>query len=573
MKLDNLQRDGRVRVVLAGLAFLGCSVYVLLRVIHINPVLLQDEWIYLVTSRHQPIWALENDINLGNYAFNLVYSATRLVEDYYLAAKVLNVIFFTGFAGVIFQISRKFLAFWLSALIAIATLLSPLSAYTSMFLPESMFFFIVALFVYSLIQAVERDNSKTWILTGFFIGLAAIVKPHALLTVIALIIFLPFLQSEDSWVKALTRRGLLLLVGFFGSRFGLATIIAGPQSWNLLSSYGAGDALLTLIEGNPEANGTPTFEVVGSGNVNGMLAILPTQLVSHFYFLLFALAGCILVLLVLFPTRAASRPRDTLSGYSLFVVIWVAVMVIAIAMFSGWITGGGDDHTLRVLSRYYEFVVPFVIVATLALLFDSDLSKLGIWRLLPVVLVVVSLSQISSGYFAGYSVQIADTPFLAGLVVNGWVGQFVLISWFLVAVVFFVAPRLLRRALPMVVSAVFIIVGYQTIGAYDSFRGSDSSSDSAGKLLKSRITDSPGFAKTVVVASSRFEARVASFHADLNNEALLLAPGQEIGAEQIPVGTDYLLVLGEYQLMLPIYQEEIFDGFALYRLGQVGASG
>ncbi len=55
-----------------------------------------------------------------------------------------------------------------------------------------------------------------------------------------------------------------------------------------------------------------------------------------------------------------TRELQPVTAISLFAFIWLATMTIEIVMFTGWVTGSGDDHTTRVLIRYYGF--PFVIV-------------------------------------------------------------------------------------------------------------------------------------------------------------------------------------------------------------------
>ena len=72
----------------------GTSAWVFNQVKDINPAILQDEWIYLVTSRLYSPWAQDLPFDFGNYLFNLVYSSTNLCGDaFYTCAKVLNLAF------------------------------------------------------------------------------------------------------------------------------------------------------------------------------------------------------------------------------------------------------------------------------------------------------------------------------------------------------------------------------------------------------------------------------------------------------------------------------------------------
>ncbi len=84
--------------------------------------------------------------DFSNYLFNLVYSSTNLCGDaFYTCGKLLNLVFFVGFLTVIFIIAKRYMNYWIAFAFTILAGLSPLSVYTSMFLPETMYFFFLSL--------------------------------------------------------------------------------------------------------------------------------------------------------------------------------------------------------------------------------------------------------------------------------------------------------------------------------------------------------------------------------------------------------------------------------------------
>ena len=108
----------------------GTSAWVFNQVKDINPAILQDEWVYLVTSRLYSPWAQDLPFDFGNYLYNLVYGSTNLCGDaFYTCAKVLNLAFIQGFALTLFVIALRFLPFWGALAFYGAAALSPTSVY------------------------------------------------------------------------------------------------------------------------------------------------------------------------------------------------------------------------------------------------------------------------------------------------------------------------------------------------------------------------------------------------------------------------------------------------------------
>ena len=518
------------------------------RVSEIRPAILGDEWVYTMSSRYGELWGSTPD-PLGNYLFNAIYRVTLACgPDFYFCGKVLNLAFFGGFLAVLFLIAIRYLNYYLSAGLVIAFGLSPLSVYTSMYLPESLYFSLLGLTVYFVSRAISSDHLQDWLLAGTSLGLAALVKPHALLSLIPLAIFVALYSLEKRDGSRILRRSFSALAGFVLARFLVGFVIAGPKALNVFTSYGLGDAFATVTGGGSQTTESATNTVVvGSGPIDGVIALFPSQAVIHSQVLIALLGVPIAVLLWNLVYTFTPNPLTDGQRFALLALIWLLSMTISIVAFTGWITGSGDDHTTRVLLRYYDFLFPVVVIASLSAISDSKLTESRPWmRWASSGLILAAASPAFAGAFGSLQIQIADAPNLAGLVVNRFVFDSIAILVFLGLLILAFFPRLTKWPLAVIATWTLVATGFQAQGQYIQFRGADQAADIAGKALY-ELKESIDLENVLVIANSRFDARVASLWMDADNEILLLNPGALVpsSADQID---EYALLLGDTRM-------------------------
>jgi phosphoglycerol transferase len=180
-------------------SMLAVAAWVYSRVAMVNPAILGDEYLYSINARKASPWDPSPAGDFSNYLFNLVYSSTNVCGDaFYTCGKLLNLVFFIGFLTVIFIIAKRYMNFWIAFAFTILAGLSPLSVYTSMFLPESMYFFFLSLVFAAVLKAADTYAWKDWAVVGALIGVTSLVKPHAWLSAIAIGIFLVVLGLTNA---------------------------------------------------------------------------------------------------------------------------------------------------------------------------------------------------------------------------------------------------------------------------------------------------------------------------------------------------------------------------------------
>lgn len=545
--VDNILTLGAIKLTALVAAIVGTGAWVFFRVKDINPAILQDEWIYSITSRQHAPWDQNLPFDFGNYLFNFVYSSTNLCgPEFYTCTKLINIVFLQGFALTLFVIAIRFIPFWGAFGFFIAAVLSPTSVYASMFLPEPMLFFFLGLTLYYVLKASEKPSWRTWSYAGVFLGLAGLAKPHALMAAMALGIYLLVSSLSQKPYWKLTALNLVGFTGgFLATRILIGFLVAGPKSLNIFGAYGASGAFGKFVGGVVGGEGVAEGELVGAGPVAGALGLFPAQSYTH-VLVIAALLGAAVVAILLAVvdifTTSVVRPQHR---FALLALIWLLVMVIAIVLFTGWITGGGDDHTTRVLLRYYDYLFPIVMLAGLVVAWDkTTLANTKAWiRWIVIAPIFVLISVAFAGYFGSLTIQIADAPNLAGLVVDQTQLNVTANLMFLtlLAIAFF--PKYTIWAMALVVPWTMIGTGWQIQDQYQGFRAENSAADNAGIFTRDLI-EREDLDNVLILAESRFDGRVASFWMEHNSDLELLAPTTVFPASSIPEDIKWVLAIG-----------------------------
>jgi len=305
------------------------------------PSVLQDEYEYLSNSRLGM-----SSTSLPNYLFFALYSLNEFFGDsFYVFAKVLNQVFFflTTLALYLWMLGkvRPFPA--LTS--ALTFQVSAFAVFGSFFMPEAMYSFTVILSLLLFFEAViVGSRAKTLLigLAGGSLGAAMLIKPHALIILIALASYLVFM------IRALSTRErakslAVLLLSFMATRVLFGFSLQGVQSLDFFRGYFSGSEFSSTLASQFEEVVPKVSEVI--------LALLANSL-QHFALIVF-LSFCALG--VLFSHRRGSFK------FTFFILFVMFVTSLFIAAFEVYVTVFlADDHLARVLLRHYEFLFPLL---------------------------------------------------------------------------------------------------------------------------------------------------------------------------------------------------------------------
>jgi len=546
------------------------ALWAYLRVQNIFPVILGDEYLYSMNARKVDLWGESGFGDFSNYLFNFVYSSTNLCTfAFYDCVKGLNAAFFFGVLASAYFLLKKVSNAWVAGAFAFAVSLSPISVYVSMFLPEMMFFFGVMVILHLTLRAAELNRANAWLVAGASVGLVSLIKPHAWLSFLAIIIFF-LVVAASNWkgFNFFVKNFSALLAGAVIGRVAVGLLIAGPKAVDFFGQYFSFELLTQLlgIEINGDTPQASDVEATSNAPIEGVFSLFPAQLWVHLgtFLALCAPAAAILLARLFAMLRIPKAREKSLEiNLSTLSVIWIGVMIVEVVAFTGWITGSGDDHTTRILLRYYEFLLVIVPLAALGALWNQRAWISAVWaRWLGGSAAVYGMSVASLGLFSTLTIQIADAPSLAGFVVNREVYNLMPTMFFVAIASFMAFPRYSKYPVLAVSAAALILTGFQAHEQYQSFRGQAQPADMLGEVLaNSRAIVSPE--KTLIVADSRFNATAAAFAADEAEIGYLVLPPGYLSPDM--VGDEIDLVGSVYGLNLPGFKLlHEADGYWVY---------
>ena len=513
---------------LIGLVVLGLIYW---RLMPTLPSVMQDELVYMVQSRHTD----PTDARFPNYLFSWLYSSSLFFgTDFYNFVKLLNFVFLAGLGVIVYLLAKKIFGEWLSTAVAVASVAGPASLYGSVFMPEAMYMFFASLSFFLVLRVPISGLRGAWkflLVAGFSMGLTALVKPHALFLAVAFALFL--LVSSDWRVIGLRIRiantGTFLTTTLLVKLLG-GLLLAGPNGLTLFGGYGTlsglfGRLLRLITQGS---TATSESEFIENGNVAALSLVELTiqQFGLHSMAVGFLLAPA---LYVFFASKFAVS-----SSVAELALITLGVMMVVISIFGAYVTVGGDDHTDRILLRYYEFLVPIVYVGAYEVLRQKHPK--GTIKFIVFGILLTSFIIIAANGMQAIDLKIADSSYLLGVF-----GNFDQLWFFsaavIVAFLFILAgPAKLYQYTAATVSIATLLTGYSVQQNQLDINSTLIGSDIAGQYVRDNLPNVPG-SEILVVGSSKTLVEASIFWMDRPGVTFqLYEAGSQLPYSEIPEG-------------------------------------
>jgi phosphoglycerol transferase len=500
-----------------------------------------DEYVYTSASKHLPF----AEQYFSNYIFSWVMSATNLCgTDFYVCTKSINSVSFALAILFTFLIASRYLTFGWSVFVASVTALSPIAIPVSYFMPEIMYFAAMTGVVLVALWAADKGRWQLWSLVGVSLGLAALVKPHAIFMLPAFTIFalvVSYKLNAGNWLAGL-KAAVAAILGFFVAKFGLGFLFAGTEGLKLFGGYGSPvDALTSVVE-----NQAPTVSQEAGTQATGLellFSVTFSHLAMHLaVVLLIAGLPLLLSLRVLLSVVRKAEPVGPVSSLFILVGLITFSIISVVAVFEAYVTVGGDDHSDRLILRYYEFLIPQFIVMGLLLPRFTD-SKL-IWRALQGSLIIGASLFFSIFYPTNFDQQYADSSTLPGLAASG--GLFIAIAVAVSAAVLYwiFTPEEGNVIMGRFIIPLFLVVALAlSQNNLISINGTQAYFDQAGWTSRDVLEGVPGD-RIIVIGQTRTEVFTVKFWIDEPNiKELLVLEGSVIPAGNV-TESDYVVTLG-----------------------------
>lgn len=533
------------------------------RVWTVLPSIMGDEYIYTTAAKHLPF----AEQYFSNYLFSWVMSVTNTCGPvFYVCTKGVNSVFFALAILFSFLIAARFLTFGWAVFVASVTALSPIAIPVSYFMPEMMYFAVMTGVVLLALWVADKDKWHLWILVGMSLGLAALVKPHAIFMLPAFSIFsliVSYKLASGSWKAGIRSAGSTIL-GFFISKLGLGFLFAGTEGLKLFGGYGSPlEALNSAIE-----NQAPTVSQEAGTQATG-LELLASVTFAHLAMHLAAvlmIAGLPILLSLRVLLSVAKKPDPVGPVSSLFVLVGLITfsMIAVVSAFEAYVTVGGDDHSYRLILRYYEFLIPQFIVMGLLLPRFTD-SKLA-WRIVQGSIVVLAALFFSIFYPANFNQQYSDSSTLPGLAASG--GLFIAVAVAISAAILYwiFMPEEGNVLMGRFIIPLFLIVALAlSQSKLIEINGTPAYFDQAGWVSRAALQDVPG-ERIIVIGQTRTEVFTVKFWIDEPHiKDLLILEGSVV-----PIGnvseSDYAVTLGNIGIDFPHEVVTEGDGYKIVKI-------
>ena len=483
------------------------------RIWTVLPSIMQDEYIYTSQAKNLPF----AEQFYSNYLFSLIMGITNTCGDeFYSCTKTINSFFFIGTVLLTFLIALRFLTFRWSVFVASVTALSPIAIPVSYFMPETMYFSMMTLTIWLTLVVSKREKWLFWLVPGLSLGATALVKPHAVFMLPAFVIFAfiyAYKKYVASWPRAVTA-GVSVAVGFMVTKFGLGFAFAGLEGLKLFGGYGTPVGALTVVAAADEV-------VVGKEGV--------------------ARSG-LEVLVTVASVLKTKQPIGDVSALFVLVALVTVSMVGVVALFEAYVTASGDDHSDRLILRYYEFLIPQFVVMGLLLPRFTDSKRL--FRIIQGSIVVAASMFFTIYYPPTFDKQYADASTLPGI--GDSQNFFVFVGIFVSCAVIFwiVNPERGNLAIGrFIMPAVLVLALVMSQNKLIEINGTPAYFDQAGWGTREYLEDVPGD-RIMVVGQTRTEVFTVKFWIDeANIKDLLVVEGSVIAADNVSE-SDYVVTLG-----------------------------
>ena len=532
------------------------------RVWTVLPSIMQDEYIYTSQAKNLPF----AEQFYSNYIFSLVMGVTNYCGDeFYTCTKSINSLFFLGTVLFTFLIASRFLTFRWSVFAASVTALSPVAIPVSFFMPETMYFSFMTFTVWLTLVVSKRDNLLLWALPGISLGATALVKPHAIFMLPAFGVFAlvyVYKKYSSAWVKAIAASSAVV-VGFMAAKLGLGYAFAGTAGLKFFGGYGSPVGAIAGVvnkpasvgstdsQTNPSDGSNQTVEAgsseAASSGLEIFLEVSASHLLAHTAVLLL-LAGIplILSLRIALSVSKTKQPVGDVSSFFILIALITASMIVVVALFEAYVTGSGDDHSDRLILRYYEFLIPQFVV--MGLLLDRFTDSKSVLRVIQGSVIVLATMAFTIVYPITFNKQYADSSTLPGM--GDTQGFFIFVGLFVSSAVIFwiVNPERGNLVMGRVITPVVLILALvMSQNKLIEINGTPAYFDQAGWDSRTYLQEVPGD-RILVVGQTRTEVFTVKFWIDeANIRDLLVGDGSVIGPENVE-GTDYVVTLGNMEI-------------------------
>lgn len=507
--------------------------FLLLRSVGIYPVVFADEWSYSSYSRLLPL----QEAGVPSYLYLTLFKVTSICGDGFLScARTINSILIILAVPFIYAVARRLCGPWPAVVVALLSVAGPFNTYAIYFMPEVTYFVGFWLLSWAVLTKNTLSPIRLGLLYGALLGVLSLVKVHALFLLPGVAcygIYNHWRSGRNNWAASGA-----ITVGYFGLSFvtvklSIGYLLAGRSGVTFFGSlYSAQAGAVTQSKDYVELALNALTNLTGHVMALSLMFGLPIA--------------------VMLATRLRRSKTDAaLSEFAVQdLVVYTGLVLVPLLAVVGYFTasvaGSGPYENLgRLHMRYYNFAFPLLLLVAASKLKDEG----GFRRVGAMVAAMVALVAGYGlwGLLPNFSPSMVDSPELRGLTWNslnyyllGTVGIGVTLGWIFNA----------RRAAQVFIFCampVMVATGSWYVSAEVRQRLVADAYDDAGLFAKQYL--GPAASRLVVVGPEPAALLRTLFHIDnAKTTTLLRNVGSPLDFTALPADTDFLLLIGDYDL-------------------------
>jgi phosphoglycerol transferase len=516
------------------------------------PVVFADEYSYSKFSRLLPFSAS----TLPGYLYLAIYRLTNLCGDGFLeGARILNALFFVLAAPFIYLTARRGCAKGVALIVAVLALLGSFNIYTAYFMPESLYFLSFWVFTWFVLRLDSQSGTKEWGLGGIVLGLSALVKPHALFLLPAIVAYIFYVskRKEGKWAFQAFRNVVTFLAVVFFTKLLMGYAFAGKAGVTFLGPT------YTSMADSTASNSQRYLELV---------ALSAESLKGHVLAvcLLFGLPIAVALTTVVnsMASKSETKADQKISFYALAVLF---SLILVTVFFTASIAGHGYETIVRLHMRYYNFALPLLLIITASQLsLVPTTSKLR-WRLIAAFPIGMSILYAAYTRMAPYTPNYVDSPELRGFTSNPSIFYILSgLSFLALAVWFFAEKASAKLFIYLFIPLVVVFSSFYVNRDIQGFRVPNVF-DKAGMFTKQYLSDED-LSRVLIVGSEPVGLFRSLFYLDNpNSEMQILPKGDGYDLSKLPASKEWVLIIGDHPLIGKPFFQLPLNGFTLARAG------
>lgn len=506
--------------------------YMVQRDMGLYPTIFGDEWTYSSFSR----LVAYKDTLIPNYLYFSLYGLTSQCGDSFLnCARIVNAMLFVGAAPFIYTIARRVTTRNVAAAVALLSIAGPANSYTAYFMPEAMYFLAFWIFSAAVFAFLENASRRWLAASAVLLGLMAMIKVHALFLAPGFCCFLLYAAwSKRSQPGA--ARWFLRGLGWIALALALALVARMAGGYLFAGGHGL-DLLGKMYSSQAGANATLGARIpLALDNLRGHVMALAL------------LAGMPLAALALVGVNAPVRgqPDKTVAALAAYTVLMLGALVAVTVMFTASVAGVGDESNTRLHMRYYNFVLPLLLMFAGAQITRTPPASSRTGKLLVSVPVAALIVYANLVLLPAFQPNYIDSPELYGLSADSILFNLLTVIALLALAAWVFEARRGAQLFVFVFTPLLAVVGaYQVNLVLDGFKTPDPYVK-AGIFVRHYLRPDE-IKRLVLVGNSAGMLFKTRFFIDDTSVRLLIVPhGQPIASQALPAGPHWLLLMGDY---------------------------